>query len=72
MVAEDFGKMLDLVVQAKSVAALASTLFPPTSRRWPSPVGRGPGCRLYNELDEITAADGDTDEVEVTRARPLV
>ncbi|APA75237.1 phage major capsid protein [Mycobacterium avium subsp. hominissuis] len=67
---EDFGKMLDLVVQAKSVAALASTLFPTNKQKVAFPLWvADPAVGWYNELDEITAADGDTDEVEVTPSK---
>lgn len=63
---EDFGAMLDLVVQAKSVAAQASTLFPTTKQKvgFPKWVS-DPTVGWYDELDEITPADGATDEVVV-------
>lgn len=63
---QDFGEMLDLVVQAKSVAANASTISTTTKQKTGFPLWvADPGVGWYNELDEITPADGDTDEVEV-------
>lgn len=63
---EDFGGMLDLVVQAKSVAARASTVFGTTKNtvNFPTWVA-DPAVAFYNELDTIAETDGDTDEVAV-------
>lgn len=67
---EDFGKMLDLVVQAKSVAANASTVVSTSRQKVGFPLWvADPAVGWYNELDEITPADGDTDEVEVTPSK---
>lgn len=67
---EDFGSMLDLVVQAKSVAANASTVFPTEKQKVGFPLWvADPAVGWYGELDEITAADGDTDEVVVTPSK---
>jgi HK97 family phage major capsid protein len=60
------GKLLDLEVQAKSVAAKASTVFPTNREKAAFPLWvSDPAVAFYNELDEITPADGDTDEVVV-------
>jgi HK97 family phage major capsid protein len=67
---EDFGKMLDLAVQAKSVAAQSSTLFSTDKQKVGFPLWTSsPAVGWYAELDEITPADGDTDEVEVTPSK---
>jgi HK97 family phage major capsid protein len=67
---EDFGKMLDLAVQAKSVAAQAGTLFPTNKQKVNFPLWvADPAVGWYNELDEITPADGDSDEVVVTPSK---
>lgn len=62
----ELGKMLDLEVQAKSVAAKASTIFPTSREKAAFPLWvSDPAVAFYNELDEITPADGDTEEVTV-------
>lgn len=61
-----FGEMLDLVVQAKSVAAQASTLFSTDKQKVGFPLWvADPAVGWYAELDEIALTDGDTDEVVV-------
>jgi HK97 family phage major capsid protein len=67
---QDFGAMLDRVVQAKSVAAQVSTAFPTDKQKVGFPLWvSDPAVGWYNELDEITPADGDTDEVTVTPSK---
>ena len=67
---EDFGAMLDLAVQSKAIAAQAATLFITDKQRVNFPLWVGdPSVGWYNELDEITPADGDTDEVVVTPSK---
>ncbi|MGB5794535.1 MAG: phage major capsid protein [Mycolicibacter algericus] len=62
-----FGEMLDLEVQAKSVAAQASTLFGTEKQKVGFPLWvADPAVGWYGELDEISLTDGDTDEVVVT------
>lgn len=64
---QDYGDMLDLVVQAKSVAAAVSTVYNTESQKVAFPLWvTDPSVGWYSELDEITPADGDTDEVVVT------
>ncbi|WP_235663994.1 phage major capsid protein [Mycolicibacter terrae] len=64
---EDFGEMLDLAVQAKSVAAQASALFGTERQKVGFPLWvADPEVGWYGELDEISLTDGDTDEVVVT------
>lgn len=64
---QEFGKMLDTVVQAKSVAAKASSLSNTTKQSVGFPLWvADPAVAWYGELDEITPADGDTEEVVVT------
>lgn len=67
---EDFGAMLDLAVQAKSIAAQAATVFSTDKQKVGFPLWvADPAVGWYSELDEITAADGDTDEVVVTPSK---
>lgn len=67
---EDFGEMLNLVIQAKSVAAQTSTLFGTGRQKVAFPLlVAEPTVGWYNELDEISLADASTDEVEVTPAK---
>lgn len=64
---EDFGKLVDLEVQAKSVAAKSATVFGTDKVKVNFPLWTAdPSVGWYGELDEITPADGSTDEVEVT------
>jgi HK97 family phage major capsid protein len=63
---EDYGQALDLVVQAKSIAAKASTVVSTDKASINFPLWTAdPAVGWYSELDEITPADGDTDEVVV-------
>ena len=67
---QDFGEMLNLVVAAKSVAAQASTLFPTDKQKVGFPLfTANPSVGWYNELDEITPADGSTNEVVITPSK---
>jgi len=67
---EDFGDMLDTVVQAKSVAAQAATVFPTNREKVGFPLWvSDPAVGWYNELDQLTLTDGDTDEVVVTPSK---
>jgi HK97 family phage major capsid protein len=62
----ELGKMLDLEIQAKSVAAKSSTIFPTNREKAAFPLWvSDPAVGFYDELDEITPADGDTAEVVV-------
>jgi HK97 family phage major capsid protein len=62
----ELGKMLDLEVQSKSVAAKASTIFPTNREKAAFPLWvSSPSVGFYNELDDITPAEGDTAEVTV-------
>lgn len=64
---EDFGAMLDLAVQAKAVAAQASTVFGTERQKVEFPLWvADPAVGWYGELDEIALTDGETDEVVVT------
>lgn len=61
---EDYGKMLDLVVQEKAVAARVSTVFSTTKEKVAFPLWvSSPTPSWLNELEEIPLTDGDTDEV---------
>ncbi|VBA57610.1 hypothetical protein LAUMK191_04100 [Mycobacterium attenuatum] len=63
---QDYGDMLDLVVQAKSIAAQVSTVYSTNREKVSFPLWvADPAVGWYSELDEITPADGDTDEVVV-------
>jgi HK97 family phage major capsid protein len=67
---EDFGAQLDLVVQAKAVAARVCQLFSTAREKVAFPTWvSDPAVGWYNELDEITEADGDSDEVVVTPSK---
>lgn len=60
----ELGKMLDLVVQEKSVAANVSTLFSTTRQKVGFPLWiASPTPSWLNELEDIPLTDGDTDEV---------
>jgi HK97 family phage major capsid protein len=62
----DFGEMLNRVVASKSVAAQASTPFSTDKQKVGFPLFvANPSVGWYSELDEITPADGDTDEVVI-------
>lgn len=64
---QDYGQVLDLVVQAKSIAAKASTVVSTDKQKIGFPLWvADPTVGWYGELDEITPADGDTAEVVVT------
>lgn len=66
----DFGEMLNRVVASKSVAAQASTPFSTDKQKVGFPLFvANPAVGWYNELDEITPADGDTDEVVITPSK---
>ncbi|ORA07422.1 phage major capsid protein [Mycobacterium arosiense] len=63
---EDFGKLLDLVVQEKSVAAQVSTLFSTVKEKAAFPLWiSSPTPSWLDELEDIPLTDGDTDEVVV-------
>lgn len=67
---EDFGKLVDLEVQAKSIAARSATVFGTDKVKVNFPLWTAdPSVGWYGELDEITPADGSTDEVEVTPSK---
>lgn len=64
---EDFGEVVNLAVQAKSLAAKSATVFVTDKVKVNFPIWvSDPDVAWYNELDLITATDGDTDEVECT------
>lgn len=62
---EDFGELVNLAVQAKSIAAQSATVFQTGKVKVNFPLWTAdPAVGWYNELDTITATDGATDEVE--------
>jgi HK97 family phage major capsid protein len=67
---QDYGDLLNTVVQAKSIAAQVSKIFPTDKQKvgFPKWVS-DPAVGFYDELDEITPADGDTDEVVVVPSK---
>ncbi|MFA5707386.1 phage major capsid protein [Mycolicibacterium sp.] len=68
----DFGAMLDLVVQEKSVAARVSTVFGTDKESASFPLWvSSPTPVWLNELEEITSSDGETAEV-VARPKKTV
>ena len=63
---EDYGKVLSLAVEAKSVAAQTSTVVRTNRESIGFPLWvSDPTVAFYNELDEISLSDGDTDEVVI-------
>lgn len=67
---QEYGDQLDLVVQAKSIAAQVSTIYSTEGQKVAFPLWvADPAVGWYSELDEITPADGDTDEVVVTPSK---
>lgn len=67
---QDFGDMLDTVVQAKSIAALSGQLFNTDKQKVSFPKWvADPAVGWYGELDEIAETDGSTDEVVVTPSK---
>lgn len=64
---EDYGKLVDLAVKAKSVAARTATTVATDKAKINFPIWTAdPAVGWYNENDEISETDGDTDEVECT------
>jgi HK97 family phage major capsid protein len=62
---EDYGKLVDLAVQAKSIAANSATVFPTGKAKVNFPLWTAdPAVGWYNELDTIAETDGSTGEVE--------
>lgn len=62
---EDYGKLVDLAVKAKSIAARSATTVPTDRYKINFPIWTAdPAVGWYNENDEISETDGDTDEVE--------
>jgi|GEM_PF-5246453 HK97 family phage major capsid protein len=63
---EDFGKLLSLEVQSKSVAAQVSNVFKTDKAKANFPIWNGGvTTAFYDELDEITPSNGDTGEVVI-------
>jgi HK97 family phage major capsid protein len=64
---EDFGGLVNLAVQAKSIAAQSATMVSTNKHKVNFPLWTAdPSVAWYNELDTIAATDGTTDEVECT------
>jgi HK97 family phage major capsid protein len=64
---EDYGKLVDLAVKAKSIAAKSATVVPTEKVKINFPIWTAdPAVGWYNENDEIAETDGDTEEVECT------
>jgi HK97 family phage major capsid protein len=62
---EDFGGLVNLAVQAKSIAAKSATVFGTDKVKVNFPLWTAdPAVAFYNELDVIAKTDGSTDEVE--------
>ncbi|SOJ53582.1 hypothetical protein MSIMFB_01082 [Mycobacterium simulans] len=62
---EDYGNLVNLAVQAKSIAANSATVFQTDKVKVNFPLWTAdPTVAWYNELDTIAATDGSTDEVE--------
>jgi HK97 family phage major capsid protein len=64
---EDFGGLVNLAVQAKSIAANSATVFGTDKVKVNFPLWvSDPTVGWYSELDTIATTDGSTDEVECT------
>lgn len=64
---QDFGSLVDLAVQARSIAARSATPFGTDKDKVTFPVWKAdPTVAFYNELDTIATTDGDTAEVPVS------
>jgi HK97 family phage major capsid protein len=64
---EDFGTLVNLAVQGKSIAANSATVFNTTKFKVNFPLWvSDPAVGWYNELDTIATTDGSTGEVECT------
>jgi len=67
---QDYGDLLDTVVQEKSIASKAATLFTTTRQTVRFPLWTAdPAVGWYSELDTIAIADGSTNEVVVTPSK---
>ncbi|BBZ23905.1 phage major capsid protein [Mycolicibacter hiberniae] len=67
---EDYGDLVNLAVQAKSIAANAATFLTTNKSKLNVPVWKSdPGVGWYDELDPIAEADGDAEEVTVVPAK---
>jgi HK97 family phage major capsid protein len=61
----ELGPLVNLAVQAKSIAAKSATVFTTDKVKVSFPLWQSdPAVGWYNELDEIVAADGTTGEVD--------
>jgi len=66
----DYGQLVNLAVQSKSVAFQAATVFSTDKVKVNFPLWvSDPTVAWYNELDTITATDGTTGEVVVTPSK---
>lgn len=64
---EDYGKAVNLAVEAQSVAARSATVVSTDKKTINFPIWNAdPAVAFYNENDLIAETDGATDEVEVT------
>ena len=66
----DYGQLVNLAVQAKSIAFQAATIHQTDKVKVNFPLWvSDPTVAWYNELDPITATDGTTGEVVCTPAK---
>lgn len=62
---EDYGKLVNLAVQAKAIAARSATVVPTSKVKINFPIWTSdPSVAHYNENDTIAETDGSTEEVE--------
>ena len=67
---EDFGSMLDTVVQSKAVAAHAASVFETGREKVGFPLWvADPSVAFYNELDQLSLTDGATSECVVVPSK---
>jgi hypothetical protein len=70
---EDYGKLIDLVIEEKSIAFQAGTVIATANEsiRFPM-ITADPAVGWYAENTQITLTDPTTDELVVTRRRSRV
>lgn len=67
---QDFGGLVNLAVQAQSIAARSATIFETDKEKMSFPLWvADPEVAHYNELDTIATTDGDTEQVDCTPSK---
>lgn len=67
---QDYGNLVNLAVQAQSIAARSASVFGTDKKAVSFPLWvADPAVAHYNELDTIATTDGSTEQVEVTPSK---